>query len=186
MAGEWTDFEAELAFTAEQVRAKTQFLAMLEFYQMDEKFVERFLYVYEFPVTIGKTPAGMSAELIVDSPVAHQTVTSPITISGRVREGFIEGEFRVELKGYLYRWDHPRYLEGGQLIQSTPVVIGVRYWCDWTDGYWRSFTATIRYAPHDAQKEGGYLLNFYDVRQGEPGAGEPKKLFLFALPVKLE
>jgi hypothetical protein len=174
MAGEWTDFEAELLFTAEQVRGKTQFLAMIGFYPRDG--LGNGKLIYEFPVVIGKTPAGMSAELIVDSPVARQTVASPITISGRVREGFIEGEFRVELKGYLYRWDHPRYLEGGRLIQSTPVVIGDRYWCDWTDGYWRSFTATIRYAPHDVQKEGGHLLNFYDVRRG----------FVLALPVKLE
>ncbi|MBS3978083.1 MAG: hypothetical protein KGZ75_15370 [Syntrophomonadaceae bacterium] len=61
MTGEWTDFEAELAFTAEQVSGKTQFLAMLGFYQMDEKFAERFLYVYEFPVIVGKAPVGMSA-----------------------------------------------------------------------------------------------------------------------------
>ena len=62
MTGEWTDFVAELAFAAEQVRGKTQFLAMLEFYQMDKKFVERLLYVYEFPVTVGKTPVGMIVE----------------------------------------------------------------------------------------------------------------------------
>ena len=118
MAGEWTDFKAELAFTAEQVSGKTQYLAMLGFYQKDERFGEKL--IYEFPVTVGKTPIGMSAELIVDSPVARQAVTSPITISGRVRAGFIEGEFRVELKGYLYlyRWDHPGYAEGGRLIQS--------------------------------------------------------------------
>jgi len=108
MAGEWTDFEAELAFTAEQVRGKTQFLAMLGFYRRDELFGEKL--VYEFPVTVGKTPIGMSVELIDDSPVARQTVTSPITISGRVRKGFVEGEFKVELKGYIYRWVHPRHL----------------------------------------------------------------------------
>ena len=66
MAGEWTDFEAELAFTAEQVPGKTQFLAMLGFYKMDEQFGEKL--VYEFPVIA-------------------------------------------------------RYLEGGRLIQSTPVVM---------------------------------------------------------------
>ena len=178
MAGEWTDFEAELSFTAEQVSGKTQFLAMLGFYPREGRGNGKL--IYEFPVVIGKTPTGMSAELIVDSPVARQTVTSPITISGRVREGFIEGEFNVELKGYLYRWDHPRYLEGGRLIQSTPVVIGDRYWCDWTVGYWRSFTATIRYAPHDVQKEGGHLLNFYDAIRGE------LIKFVLALPVELE
>jgi|GEM_PF-2428020 len=178
MAGEWTDFEAELSFTAEQVKGMTEFSAMIGFYPREGRGNGKL--IYEFPVVIGKTPAGMSAELIVDSPVAHQTVTSPITISGRVREGFIEDEFRVELKGYLYRWDHPRYLEGGRLIQSTPVVTGDRYWCDWTDGYWRNFTATIRYAPHDVQKEGGHLLNFYDVRRGE------LIKFVLALPVKLE
>lgn len=178
ITGEWTDFEAELLFTAEQVRGKTSFGAMIGFYPRDARGNGKL--IYEFPVTIGRTPVGISAELIVDSPVAHQTVTSPITISGRVREGFIEDEFRVELKGYLYRWDHPRYLEGGRLIQSTPVVTGDRYWCDWTDGYWRNFTATIRYAPHDVQKEGGHLLNFYDVRRGE------LIKFVLALPVKLE
>jgi len=178
IAGEWTDFEAELAFSAEQVRGKTQFSAIIGFYPRDGRGNGKL--IYEFPVTIGKTPVGISAELIVDSPVAHQAVTSPITISGRVREGFIEGEFVVKLRGYLYRLDHPKYLEGSRLIQSTPVVIGDRYWCNWTDVYWRRFTATIRYAPHDVQKEGGHLLNFYGFVQGGLGG------FGLSLPVKLE
>lgn len=180
MTGEWTDFEVELAFTAEQVKGMGSFLAMIEFYPRDARGNGKL--IYEFPVTIGETPVGISAELIVDSPVARQTVTSPITINGRVREELIEGEFVVELRGYLYRWDHPKYLEGSRLIQSTPVIIGDRYWCDWTDVYWCRFTATIRYAPHDVQKEGGHLLIFHDedLIRGELGN------FGLSLPVKLE
>lgn len=181
ITGKWTDFEAELSFTAEQVKGSGSFLAMIGFYPRDARGNGKL--IYEFPVTIGRTPVGISAELIVDSPVAHQTVTSPITISGRVREELIiKGEFVIRLWGYIYPWDHPKYVEGSRLIQLTPAVIGDRYWCDWTDVYWRRFTATIKYTPHDAKKEGGHLLNFHHYIQKGVVAG----YFALSLPVKLE
>lgn len=45
MSGDWCDFEVELAFASEEIRG----LAMIEFYQRDERFGEKL--IYEFPVS---------------------------------------------------------------------------------------------------------------------------------------
>jgi len=60
ITGGWTDFEAELSFTAEQVKGMTSFLAMIEFYPRDARGNGEL--IYEFPVVIGKTPVGMIVE----------------------------------------------------------------------------------------------------------------------------
>jgi len=58
--GGWTDFEAELSFTAEQVKGMTEFSAMIGFYPREGRGNGKL--IYEFPVVIGKTPIGMIAE----------------------------------------------------------------------------------------------------------------------------
>jgi hypothetical protein len=57
ITGGWTDFEAELSFTAEQVKGMESFLAMIGFYPRDA--LGNGKLIYEFPVTIGKTPVGI-------------------------------------------------------------------------------------------------------------------------------
>lgn len=176
LAGNWCDFEVNLSFPSEKIKDA---LAMLEFYQRDERFGEKL--IYKFPVAGEKTPAGKTENLIIDSPTANQTVTNPIIISGKARKIFFEGEFVVDLMGYDYPLGHPKYAEGSRVIKSTRAsIIGD---CDWLAGEWCDFRATISYSSQDIRLE--HMLYFYDGGQGESGTPQSPK-FILALPIELK
>ena len=175
-AGGWCNFEVQLFFPSEKIKNA---LAMIEFYQRDERFGEKL--IYKFPISGKKTPAGRTENLIVDFPIANQTVTSPIIIRGKARKIFFEGEFRVDLIAYDYPLDHPKYVESGRVIDSTNAsVIGD---CDWLAGEWCDFRATVSYSPGDIGVE--HMLYFYDGGQGESGTPQSPK-FILALPINLK
>jgi len=175
-AGDWCDFEVQLFFPSEKIKNA---LAMVEFYQRDEKFGEKL--IYKFPISGKKTPAGKTENLIVDFPIANQTVTSPIIIRGKARKIFFEGEFRVDLIAYDYPLGHPKYVESSRVIDSTNAsIVGD---CDWLTGEWCNFRATINYSSGDIGVE--YMLYFYDGGQGEPGTPQSPK-FILALPINLK
>lgn len=176
LAGNWCNFEVNLSFSSEKIKDA---LAMLEFYQRDERFGEKL--IYKFPVSGEKTPIGKTENLIIDSPTANQTVTNPITISGKARKIFFEGEFRVDLMGYDYPLGHPKYTEGSRVIKSAKTsIVGD---CDWLIGEWCNFKATINYSSQDIKSEN--MLYFYDGGQGDSGTPQSPK-FILALPLKLQ
>lgn len=167
LTGDWCDFEVELSFPSEKIK---DVLTMIEFYQRDERFGEKL--IYKFPVAGEKKPIGKTENLIIDSPVANQTVTSPIIISGKARKIFFEGEFGVDLIAYDYPLGHPKYGESSRVITSTYASIVND--CDWLAGNWCDFRATISYSPENIGVE--HMLYFYDGGQE----------FILALPIKLK
>lgn len=176
LTGKWCNFEVELVFPSEKIKDA---LAMIEFYQRDERFGEKL--IYKFPVAGEKTPAGKTENLIIDSPTANQAILSPITISGKARNIFFEGEFRVDLTGYDYQLGHPKYAESSRVISSTKAsIVGD---CNWLAGEWCNFKATINYSPQNIGVE--QMLYFYDGGQGEPGTPQSPK-FILALPINLK
>ena len=176
LAGDWCDFEVQLFFPSEKIKNT---LAMVEFYQRDEKFGEKL--IYKFPISGEKTPAGKTENLIIDSPTVNQAVVSPIVISGKARKIFFEGEFRVDLIAYDYPLGHPKYVESSRVIDSTNAsIVGD---CDWLTGEWCDFRAMVSYSPGDIGVE--HMLYFYDGGQGEPGTPQASKLIL-VLPINLK
>jgi len=173
MSGDWCDFEVELFFPSEETKGV---LIMIEFYQRDEMFGEKL--IYKFPVAGEKRQIGKTENLIIDSPAANQTVTSPIIISGKARKIFFEGKFRVALWAQDYPYGHPK---GGEsrFIDSTYATITDKD-CNWFANEWCNFRAEINYQFSEIGKVGN-SLNFYRGGEGELGEG-----FLLTLPIELK
>ena len=119
--------------------------------------------------------------LIVSIPLANQAVSNPITIKGKARSIFFEGEFMVKLLGYDYPLGHPKYAESSRVITSASARIVSD--CDWITGQWCDFEAVMNYPSSGTRVEN--MLYFYDGGQGDPGTSAAPK-FVAALPIKLK
>jgi len=171
MSGDWCDFEVELSVPSEELKDKNW---VLEFYQRDERFGEKL--IYEFLVVGEQTPPGYGF-LQMSSPLRDQEVVSPIVITGKAKDIFVDGKFRVALWAQDYSYGHPK---GGEsrLIDSTYVAVADQG-CNWAAGAWCDFKGEIDYQSSEVGKEGN-TLNFYRGGEGELGEG-----FLLTWPIEI-
>ncbi len=172
--GEWCNFSVELSFPTKQG------IKVLEFYTRDERFGKRLIHKFSLR---DKTPTIVETEnLVINSPTRNQTVSSPITVKGKARKIFHEGEFRIDLMAYDYPQSHPKYVESSRAVNSVKASITDE--CDRVMGGWCNYEAKISYSSTDVGAA-EYMLYFYSGGEGDPGTPQAPK-FLFALPIRLE
>ena len=157
-----------------------QGLKVLEFYTVDELIGRKLVYKLSLR---DKTPTIVETEdLVINSPVRNQTVSSPMVIGGKAKNIFHEGEFIINLMAYDYPQSHSKYVESSRIIKS--VKASITDGCDWAIGEWCDYEANIDFSSTDIGAV-EYMLYFYSGGEGDLGTPQAPK-FLFALPIGLE